>query len=162
MFSRKTATFYFLINLRLKTVLTSLRASFALSENKNLEASWLIIGTPLHSHCYLSLSVWCVFCSFTLFLSVLFVFHRKNEQIYDFYISRAYFKKVKPPGIGRFVKMPFFKNNFFVSLNKMCQKHILIWAIQPPLVLLDCPSALFSNKGALLKQRRALFQYYFD
>ena len=28
--------------------------------------------------CYLSLSVWCVFCLFTPFLSVLFVFHRKN------------------------------------------------------------------------------------
>ena len=28
--------------------------------------------------CCLSLSVWCLFCSFTPFLSVLFVLHRKN------------------------------------------------------------------------------------
>ena len=40
-----------------------------------------IQNPPPHSfQCYLSLSVWCVcvFCLFTPFLSVLFVFHRKN------------------------------------------------------------------------------------
>ena len=35
-----------------------------------------ILGNPFH--CYLSLSVRCVFCLFTPFLSVLFVFNRKN------------------------------------------------------------------------------------
>ena len=47
---------------------------------------------PLHLQCYLSLSVWCVFCSFTRFLAVLFVLHRKNlvllylmKRLNDFY-----------------------------------------------------------------------------
>ena len=35
-----------------------------------------ILGNPFY--CYLSLSVRCVFCLFTPFLSVLFVFNRKN------------------------------------------------------------------------------------
>ena len=82
-FIKKSAGFYFLINLKFRKVLTSLLAFLALPKNKNSEASRLIVGTspprpPHHSQCYISLSVWCVFCSFTPFLSVLFVFHRKS------------------------------------------------------------------------------------
>ena len=109
-----TAGFCFLFNLKFKTVLTSLIAYFALSENKNLEASRIIVGTPLYFQSYLSLSVWCVFCSFTPFLSVLFVFHRNNEQIYDFYNGRAYLRKIKRPGIVCFVKSALFKKKFSV------------------------------------------------
>ena len=60
------------------------------------------------------------------------------------------------------LKVSFLIKFFFLSLNNMCQKHILIREIQPPLALLDCPSALQSNKGAPLQQRRALYQEYFD
>ena len=37
-----------------------------------------------------------------------------------------------------------------------------IGGIQPPPVLLECPSALLSNKGALLLQQRAFLGEKFD
>ena len=61
--------------------MTSLLASFALSKNKNSEASRLRVGTHpllppfpvLYFYRFL-----CVFCSSIPFLSVLFVFHKKS------------------------------------------------------------------------------------
>ena len=69
------------MNFNFKKVLTSLLASFALSKKQKFRSihahSWNP-PPPHHSQCYISLSVWCVFCSFTPSLSVLFVFHRKS------------------------------------------------------------------------------------
>ena len=66
-----------------------------------------------------------------------------------FHVVRAYFRKIKHPGIGCFIKSALFEI-FFLNFNKMCQKHIQIRGIQPLPALLDCPNALLSNKGALL------------
>ena len=63
-----------------------------------------------------------------------------------------YFEGPKAPILERWsaqvsdtsLRVPFFKKTFFLNLNKMCQKHIPIRGIQPPLVLLDYPSALLS------------------
>ena len=63
-------------------MLTSLLASLALSKNQTSKASKLIVGLPHPPfRCYPSLSLWFVFfafCLFTPFLSVLFMFLRKN------------------------------------------------------------------------------------
>ena len=68
-FYKKTAGFCSLINLKLKKVLTSLLASFALSKNKNSETSRLIVGPPPFPVLSFSKCLVCVFCSFTPFLS---------------------------------------------------------------------------------------------
>ena len=84
--SQKNDGFYFLINLKSKKVLTSLLTSFAMSKNKTSSALRLIIGTLLPnplSQCYLSLSVWCVLCSFTPFLLLSLVSHGKNLVFYS-------------------------------------------------------------------------------
>ena len=61
-----------------------------------------------------------------------------------FKISRAYFRKIKHPGIGHFVKKcPFFKKKTCLNLIKSSHK-------QPPPALLDYPTALLSEKGVLL------------
>ena len=58
-------------------MLTSLLASLALSKNKTSKASRLIVGPPFPM-LYFSKCLVCVFCLGTPFLSVLFVFRRKN------------------------------------------------------------------------------------
>ena len=45
---------------------------------------------------------------------------------------------------------------------KLIRNNFRLGGIQPPLVLLYCPSALLSNKGALLLKRGALFGEQFD
>lgn len=54
------------------------------------------------------------------------------------------------------------EKNVFLNLNWKSKKHILIWEIRPPYAVLDYPSALLENKGALLHKRRSLFKKYFD
>ena len=41
----------------------------------------------------------------------------------------AYFRKTKHLGIGGFIESARFDRNFFLNLNKVCQKHILIWGM---------------------------------
>ena len=45
---------------------------------------------------------------------------------------------------------------------KLIKNNFRLVGIQPPPVLLDCLSALLSNKGALLLKRKALFGEQFD
>ena len=75
---KKAATFCSLLNLKFRKVLMSLLASFALSKNKNSEALRPIVGPPRFPVLSFSKCLVCVFCSFSPFLSVLFMFHRKN------------------------------------------------------------------------------------
>ena len=42
------------------------------------------------------------------------------------------------------------------------ENYFRLGGTQPPPVLLDCSSALLSNKGVLLLKRRALFGEQFD
>ena len=67
---------------------------------------------------------------------------------------RACFKKIKAPGIGRFVKSAFFE-------MKLIKNNFSLGGIQTPSVFLDCPSALLSNKGTLLlKRENNLIQFF--
>ena len=45
---------------------------------------------------------------------------------------------------------------------KLIKNNFQLGGIQPPPVVLDCPSALLSNKVALLLKQRALFGEQFD
>ena len=45
---------------------------------------------------------------------------------------------------------------------KLIKNNFQFGGIQPPPVLLNCPSALLSNKDVLLFKRRALFGEQFD
>ena len=56
------------------------------------------------------------------------------------------------------LKVPFLKKISFVKLNETCQKQLPIVGIQPPSVILDCPSALLSSKAAPSLKRIASFR----
>ena len=72
--------------------------------------------------------------------------------------TRAYFRKKKRPGIGRFLKKcPSPEKLIFLNLNEKCQKQLLIRGTRPIPALLGYPNALLLNKGALLLKREALF-----
>ena len=45
---------------------------------------------------------------------------------------------------------------------KLIKNNFQLRGIQPPSVLLDCPSTLLSNSGALLLKQKALFGEQFD
>ena len=98
-FIKKSAGFYFLINLKFRKVLTSLLAFFALSKNKNSEASRLIVETspppptPPFPVLYFSKCLVCVLFIYTISISIICVSQEElslsliasNAQIYDFY-----------------------------------------------------------------------------
>ena len=77
-------------------------------------------------------------------------------------VYRVCFRKSSLMASDSLLKMPFLKKRNYLNLNKMCEKHIPIRQIQCQPTLLDCPSALLSNKGAFLQKQKALFQEYFD
>ena len=60
------------------------------------------------------------------------------------------FRKIKCLGIGRLVKRALFEKFFFLNMSETYQNNFRLREIQPPSVLLDCPSTLLSSKGALL------------
>lgn len=85
-----------------------------------------------------------------------------GDNLYYQTFVRACFRMINRPVIGRFVEKSLFRKNVFLNLNWKSKKHILIWEIRPPYAVLDYPSALLENKGALLHKRRSLFKKYFD
>ena len=58
---------------------------------------------------------------------------------------RAYFREIKHPGIRRFIKGAFLEIFFSIWIKHVKNIFQLGW-IQPPPVLLDCPSVFLSEK----------------
>ena len=89
----------------------------------------------------------------SVFLGILINFFKTAHIIYiihmyNIYIYRAYFRKIKHPGIGRFVKKcPFFKKKLFLNLNQKCQKKNSLWGGYS---ISTCPS--WSPKCSFVKQ----------
>ena len=82
-------------------------------------------------------------------------------DVTNFTSFRACFKKIKHSGIRRFIKSALFEKNVFLNINETYQNNFWLGGIQTPTVLLDCPCALLSNKGALLlKREKNLIQFF--
>ena len=90
-----------------------------------------------------------------LFINHLFIYWY-TESI------RAYFRKIKHPGIGYFMKRCSMKKNYFLTLNQKCQNNFQLGGTRLPPALLNYPSALLWNKYTPLLKRRALFHEQFD
>ena len=86
---------------------------------------------------------------------------KEKSNTSDLTISRAYFRKIKHPGIDAFF---FWKKNFLlIWIDWFDVKNIFqLGEIRPPPTLLDNRSALLSNKAGLLLKQKTLFQEQFD
>ena len=95
-------------------------------------------------------------------LKSLFKIKLQDSSMLLYLESRAYFRKEKRPGIGRFVKKcPFPEKLFFLNLNQKSQNHFWLGGIWPPPAPLAYPSAFLSNKGAFSLKQKVLFQEQF-
>ena len=89
----KNSWFLFLDKLQVQKNVNVITCFFCNVIKQKLRSNWNPpphLTPPHHCQCYISLSVWCVFCSFTPFLSVLFVFHRKSLVLVLLHLMHRY------------------------------------------------------------------------